>query len=381
MTARVKPLMLGSAATRSAAAFLDAVREVSATAFANAPHVDRNGALPVEDIFALSRIGALIAPSPRDLGGRGLTRGPLLLETLRLIGHGSLPLGRLYEGHVNALGLIQRFGTPSQIARAAGAASRGLLFGVWNTEAPPGLQLERRASGWQLLGGKTFASGAGLVARPLITAMVEGRQLMVLPRLEDTDQNRADLSSWQSHGMRASATGSFDFTGIAIDDDDVIGVAGDYHRQPSFSGGAWRFTAVQLGGIERLVDELRAHLVKAGRDADPQQRARFGTAVMAAETARLWVQRAADVAEHDGDDDGIIAYVNFARLAVERAGLDVIELAQRCIGLAGFHQHHPIEHVYRDLATYLRQPAPDKALDDASGHVLGTCSPIGGLWR
>ena len=381
MTARVEPLIRGLGAEHSASAFLDAVREVSATAFTNAPLIDRNGAFPVEEIRGLARIGALTAPVPVDYGGRGLTRGPLLLETLRIIGHGSLPLGRLYEGHVNAIGLIQRFGTPSQLARAARAAGQGLLFGVWNTEAPPGLTLERIESGWQLRGGKTFASGAGFVARPLVTAIAEGRQLMVVPRLEPADQDRADLSNWQSHGMRASATGDFDFTGIAIDDDDIIGAAGDYHQQPGFSGGAWRFAAVQLGGIERLVDELRAHLVKTGRDEDAHQRARLGAAILAAETSRLWVERAADMAEHTGDGDDVVAYVNFACSAVERAGLDVLELAQRSIGLAGFHTAHPIEHVFRDLATYLRQPAPDKALDDAAAHVLRQSAATGALWR
>ena len=37
----------------------------------------------------------------------------------RAIGHGSLPLGRLCEGHVNAPKLIAGFGSPSQIEAAA----------------------------------------------------------------------------------------------------------------------------------------------------------------------------------------------------------------------------------------------------------------------
>lgn len=381
MTVRVKPLPLTQGAEHSADAFLDAVRAVSASAFANAPLIDHDGAFPLDDMARLTTAGALTAPLPVDLGGLGITSGTLLLETLRIIGHGSLPLGRLYEGHVNAIGLIQRYGTQSQLARAARDASQGLLFGVWNTESPPGLRLERTASGWRLLGSKTFASGAGFVARPLVTAIAEGRQFMVVPPLMLADQNRADLSSWQAHGMRASATGDFDFTGLTLEDDDIIGEPEDYHRQPGFSGGAWRFAAVQLGGIERLVDEMRAHLNRTARDGDPHQRARLGAAVVAAETAHLWVARAAEIAGREGDAEQVIAYVNLARTAVERAGLDVLELAQRSIGLAGFHRNHPIEHVFRDLATYLRQPAPDKALGDAATHVLAQTAPIGALWR
>lgn len=385
MTVRAEPLTLAKGAAyptaQTADAFLDAVRAASDTAFANASLIDHDGAFPLDDIARLTRAGALMAPLPADHGGLGIAGGPLLLETLRLVGHGSLPLGRLYEGHVNALGLIQHYGTQSQLARAAGDASQGLLFGVWNTESPPGLQLERMASGWRLLGVKTFASGAGFIARPLVTAIAEGRQFMVVPRLAHTDQSRADLSSWQAHGMRASATGSFDFTGLTVEDDDIIGTAEDYHRQPGFSGGAWRFAAVQLGGIERLVDELRVHLKRTARDSDPHQRVRLGAAVVAAETARLWIARAAEIAERDGDAEQIIAYVNLARTAVERAGLDVLELAQRSIGLAGFDRNHPIEHVFRDLATYLRQPAPDRVLSDAAAYALAQTATTGALWR
>jgi alkylation response protein AidB-like acyl-CoA dehydrogenase len=103
---------------------------------------------------------------------------------------------------------------------------------------------------------------------------------------------------------------------------------------------------------------------------------------VAAETAKLWVTRAAELAEQDdGRDPGqVIAYVNLARSAVERAGLDVLELVHRSVGLAGFLRTHPIERLSRDLATYLRQPAPDRALTTAAGYVLGRDTPSADLW-
>ena len=62
---------------------------------------------------------------------------------------------------------------------------------------------------------------------------------------------------------------------------------------------------------------------------------RLGEAVIAAETARLWVENAADVAEDErGSPERIVAYVNLARLAVERAALDVLEIVHRSVGLA-----------------------------------------------
>ena len=369
---------------------VEQVRDIARLAATRAGDLDQDGSFPTEDIHALAAVGALKAPMPPAYGGLGLGTtpegAPALLDVLRWIGHGSLPLGRLYEGHVNALALLVRFGTASQVEEAARDADEGVLFGVWNTQGSDALALEETKSGWRLRGRKTFASGAGFVGRPLVTAGInDGGVLMVLARPDQKacDISRADLSDWRAHGMRASATGSYDFSGLAVSANDIIGSEGDYHREPSFSAGAWRFAAVQLGGIERLLDEARLHLRQAGRSSDPHQLARTGEAAVAAETARLWVTRAAELAEQDDgrrDPGQVVAYVNLARSAVERAGLDVLELVHRSVGLAGFLRTHPIERLSRDLATYLRQPAPDRALTTAAAYVLGRDTPAADLW-
>ena len=103
---------------------------------------------------------------------------------------------------------------------------------------------------------------------------------------------------------------------------------------------------------------------------------------MAAQSASLWVERAAQLAEDLARDaDEVVAYVNLARLAVERAGLDIIELVQRSVGLAAFMRPSPIERIVRDLSTYLRQPAPDRALTSAASFVLRDERGVTDLWR
>jgi alkylation response protein AidB-like acyl-CoA dehydrogenase len=232
------------------------------------------------------------------------------------------------------------------------------------------------------VGRKILASGAGFIERPIVTASTpEGGRLIVMPRLRMGE--RSDLSRWTAHGMRASATGSVDFSGLPIEPVEIVGEDGDYERQPAFSGGAWRFGAVQLGGMERLFDCLCAHLRSTGRGGNPHQAARLGEAALAVETARLWVERAAAVAEVSAQDaaaDRIVAYVNLARLAVERAGLDLMELVHRSVGLTGFMRPHPIERISRDLATYLRQPAPDLALTNAAAWMLQQETAVADLW-
>ncbi len=304
----------------------------------------------------------------------------MLFPILRQIGGANLSVGRLYEGHVNSIGLVIRYGRPEQIAAVSKEAADGGLLGVWNTDAAEGLRLVASGSRLRLIGRKILCSGAGHIERPLVTAKDEaGRMLMVMPRLKRSE--RTDLSSWTPSGMRASTTGTVDFTDLVVEPDEIIGGDGDYQRQPAFSGGAWRFAAVQLGGMERLLDLLREHLVRTKRGGDPHQSTRVAECVIAAETARLWVERAAILAEGGtADADAVVAYVNLARTAVERAALEVLQLVQRSVGLSAFIRPNPIERIARDLATYLRQPAPDRAMTVAAAWTLEQRAPFAELW-
>jgi alkylation response protein AidB-like acyl-CoA dehydrogenase len=357
-------------------------RDVAQKAFARAGEYDEDGAFPAEDVAALHESGLLVAVLPVKFGGAGLT-GLSLSEVLRSIGSGSLPLGRLFEGHVNALELVVRYGNDPRVKLVAEEARAGKLFGVWNTDDASGLRLIHRHGRSWLEGRKILASGAGHIERPLVTATDEnGRRMIVLPKVAARD--RADVSRWTAQGMRASSSGAVDFTGVEIEPMEIVGCEGDYERQPWFSAGAWRFAAVHLGGMERLFDLLRRHLVETNRGQDPHQSARLGRAAMAVETARLWVAQAASTTDSSlgaKAPEQLVAYVNLARLAVEAAALDLMQLAQRSVGLQAFMRPNPIERISRDLATYLRQPGPDRAMTDAAAWVLAQPVDAQDLWR
>ncbi|ONG51082.1 hypothetical protein BKE38_16730 [Pseudoroseomonas deserti] len=346
---------------------LSRAQAVAGIATLHAAALDTPGAFPAEDVAALAGSGLLTAPLPAALGGRDLGEGldghRELAEVLMAIGQGSLPLGRLYEGHVNALQLVRRYGSAAQLAEAAEAAAAGALFGVWNTDdrAQP-LQLRQD----RLQGAKILASGAGHVTRPLVTAASPGGAVMLIPRL--SPGQGADLSGWTAQGMQASATGRVSFDGVIAPP--PIGSPGDYLREPAFSTGAWRCLAVQGGGMAALLDLLRQHLRDSGRDEDRAQRQRFGEAAIAAQTARLWILQSARLSAGPADVEAAVAAVNLARRAVEQAALTLLELVQRSIGLAAFMRPAPVERIARDLATYLRQPAPDRALELGAAELL-----------
>lgn len=330
---------------------------------------DRHGAFPTEDIRLLHHLGLLNAPFSAAQGGDALAIGrpQMLRDVLAILGQGSLALGRLYEGHVNAVALVTRYGTAANLELMLKEAGAGRPSGVWMAGEP--LSLVRETDGrLRLHGRKILCSGAGRFRRPLVAAQHNGGSVMVIPNVPD---DRSDISGWTAHGMRATATGTVDFTGIEVMQDEIVGHPGDYLRSPFFRGGAWRVIAVQLGGVEAVLQLYKQQLRESPHREHPIQVARFGEAAIAAETARLWVCRASELAEDPaGDPDSIDAYVDLARNAFERAALEVVALAQKAIGLKAFLRPNPMERVIRDLTTYLRQPALDMSLTSAAAFCL-----------
>ena len=349
---------------------IERARDVAADAAWHAVDLDDDGAFPHEDIAALHHAGLLMAPFPIDRGGEGLGIGDAdrLRSVLTAIGRGSLPLGRLYEGHVNAVVLTVRYGSPANVKLLQEEAAAGRPTGVWM--AGEALRLERGTAGELVLrGGKILCSGATHFRRPLVATEHDGGSMMIIPLVAPDE--RAEAASWTAQGMRATATGSVDFDGIVVAADELVGAAGDYLRSPYFRGGAWRVLAVQLGGLEAVLATYAAQLRASPHRDQPLQLARYAEAEIACETARLWVEKAARVAEGSGEDaEAIDAYVDLARNAFEATALKVVALAQKSIGLKSFLRPNPLERLTRDLTTYLRQPNLDMSLMSAAAFRL-----------
>lgn len=323
---------------------------------------------PRDRIEQLRQAGALAAFAAIAPGEQTAA----LATVLRLIGGSDLSLGRLYEGHVNAAQLVTAYGTSEQRASLARDLAAGCLMGVWNTEPPPGMRLTRDGAGegrpWRLHGAKIFATGAGELDRVIVTALDEAEaKRMILVDVAGM-RERADNGGWRVRGMKGTLSGRFDFDGMVVPEVAVIGGPDDYEREPRFSAGAWRFTAVQQGATEALVRLLRDHLVAAGKHGDAIQRVRFGACVAAARSAGLWVDRAAQAAERAAPD--AIAMVLMTRGIVEDAALAVMEAAARAVGTASFFDGNPIDRLTRDLGLYLRQPVPDQARERAAAAWL-----------
>ena len=277
---------------------------------------------------------------------------------LGLVGRGNLAVGRILEAHVNALHLMGRHGAHPEPDR---------LYALWVTDPPTdGLRMRQAGARVRLTGGKQFCSAAGHATAALVTARDADGDTRMLTLSLGIGETVTPLPS-PLQGMRAAVTGTVDFTGCEVSADRLLGRAGDYKREPDFSAGAWRGSAVALGGLIALIDYAAEQLRQSGRLDNPHVQARLGQAIIARETSRLWVKSAARVAEDESAETGYrVATVGLARIAVETACLDAMRLVQRSVGLSAFRQGNPIELICRDLSTYLRQPAPDEVLTEAA---------------
>lgn len=330
-----------------------------------ADEADRTGGFP-EAAFDLLRKCGVVASPPLAAGSIGA-----LLRLLADVGRGDLNVGRIFEGHVNAMLLIETYGDALQKRRFGTVTREGGLLGVWNTDLPGDpLRLE----GDRLVGRKNFSSGVDGLSHAIVTVPGDaGRRMIVVPLAGLP----VDRSWWKPMGMRASGSHIVDFGGLTVAPGWMLGGPDVYIRQPLFSAGAIRFAAVQVGGMHAVFDVALSHLRRIKREGDPYQAHRIARMGMAVETSYAWLDRAAaawmDAASHPGAGkkaDRLVATVNAARSVVETSALAVLEDAERSVGAGGFIAPHPLERLIRDLRTYLRQPNPDGALA-AVGAAIG----------
>ncbi|WP_010219153.1 hypothetical protein [Sphingomonas sp. PAMC 26621] len=313
---------------------------------------------PLDTLLASARAEAWsMAETLRALHGLLPVRGDprdaaellTLLRMLYRIGRHDLPLARLFEGHVDALQIIGRYDDQAESVLAT--AADGGLFGVWNAAIP---DEPLRVAGTRLEGGKSFASGSGILSHALAGADTpEGHRLVLIDLAASAPE--IDRDWWNVVGMERSQTHVVRWHGADSASFRTIGAPGDYAREPYFSGGALRFVACHAGGVAALFDHVRAHLVATGRTGDPHQLGRLADLYGAADAAAAAVR---STAGHWGEA-GFIERVAAARLAVAAAAERALLLAQQAVGLSGMFVAHPLSAAMTDLMVYLRQPAPD----------------------
>ena len=330
--------------------------------------LDRGLRGPGPELALLGEAGLLTAPLPVADGGRGWgteAQGALaMLEVLGALGGASLPVARIYEGHVNAIRLVVRQGSASQRSQVAGAVRKGAIMGVWGADSAQPVQIEHPATGAVLRGVKAFASGLGDVTLAVVTAKTDRGLQMLL--IDATDPARFDQSRWDMDAMVGSRSGYFDCSGLGADQARWLGPVDALFEEPDFHGGIWRLAACYSGAMLRIAHDLALLIDQRGLGDDAVMRHRLGLAVLEAQGSALWARQACLAAETGPDRDAVLSTVLFAREAVEMAAHRQIGLAER-IGGTSLHQRgSALGRTIRDLRLYLRQAQLDGKLSLAT---------------
>ena len=323
---------------------------------------------PKQEFEWLRTCGALEIVLPGEKLDFNHPDTPALLKLLKDVGKANLSVGRIYEGHINTLYLIHLYGTAAQKEKwYKGVREYGHLFGIWNTQAQDGINFLIDNDTPYLQGSKTFCSGATLVDRALVTGNIDlpgkkGWQMAII-NMKAIDPDQIDRESWKPLGMKASGSYKVNFSGYALEEEDLLAEPATYLTQPYFNGGAIRFAAVQLGGAEDVAQQTLSYLKELNRTDDPVQQMRLSNMMSQLVAGRLWLEQAgkyydewATAGTHDAD---LIAFANMTRVSIEEICLKVMDESNRCVGARGLMFPYTLERVYRDLSFYLRQPAPD----------------------
>ncbi len=295
-------------------------------------------------------------------------------ELLFKIGGSDLSVGRIVEGHINALLLIFKYGNAEQINKYFTLAESGNLFGVWNTERPfEKLKVNIENEEVILNGSKSFCSGALHIDFPIITAHTTGGLQMLILDTKRTSGLVEDWSLWNPIGMKASTSCRFELNGIKMCKTDLLGNANDYYLNPIFSWGAVRFSTVQLGGAQKIVDSMLFHLKKTNRVDDPYQKMRLGEVTILMTTAKLWIDQARMLQkkQQNFSEDYLVNFANMMRTITCGICEKIISLAEKSVGIQGVLIGNPLEKPIRDLRVYLKQAGPDEALANV-GHFAAS---------
>jgi len=337
-------------------------------------YIRNNEEFPLEGLDRLRDHGVLTANIPQDYNGWGWgesSHNAELLELLRYVGSHDLSLGRVFEGHVNALLLINNFGSEHQKAHYFAEALEGKLFGIWNSELPSeALKFAPHNQGYLLEGAKIFCSGANNVVRPIVTAQGEDGNQMIILHLDDYNLIE-DYKFWQPFGMKASVSCRFNLEGQSFSENQLLGNSYDYVQEPDFSGGAARFAAVQLGGAHAAVKATIAHLKKLQRTEASEQITRVAKLTVLLETGDLWLKQAGAALDNRSNDSAFcVHYSNMFRSVIRDICEEVLKTCEMSVGLQGMMKPHDLERIHRDLTVYLKQPGPDSAFSAIGDYIL-----------
>ncbi|SDT59481.1 acyl-CoA dehydrogenase family protein [Pseudomonas prosekii] len=280
---------------------------------------------------------------PLPGSGQTLARFQRLAE----VGGHDLGLCKLYEGHTDALAIIQQLG---------GSPTPASTWGMWAAE-PPQAKVRVTPSGQMVLlnGRKAWCSGAAVLSHALLTAWDDQDQQQLVAVALDQPGVIVTTDGWQALGMAATGSVEVVFEGAEAQ---AIGNPGDYLQRPGFWQGGIGIAACWYGAAQSIAERLRRHCAQR---PEPHALAHLG-AVDSALHAAAEVLRVSALAIDAQPTANAELLARRARAVVENSAEQVIRHVGRALGAGPYCKDRQFAQLIADLPVFLRQSHAERDL-------------------
>jgi alkylation response protein AidB-like acyl-CoA dehydrogenase len=257
-----------------------------------------------------------------------------------------LSVGRLIEGHVDALAILDE-------ARMK-PFDESATYGVWAARTPVGGTIaDVVPGGWLLGGSKPFCSGSGIIDRALVTAETpDGYRIFDISLKDHVAAVHED--SWPAVGMADSQSHTLEFDGPVITGNQAVGPPGFYVNRPGFWFGAAGVAACWFGGAVGLVGALVESLAEKPSEHVLSD---LGIAVARLEAMREVLRSVANAIDNDPEDSSRRAHFRalVVRQVVHDGALEVLERVGSAGGARPLCHDESQSRRAADLFVYLSQ--------------------------
>ena len=338
---------------------------------AGAESLDREPRFPAEAFARLASEGVLGFSLPDAGGPLPPVAGEWAL--VRAVARADSSVGRILDGHLNAVERISLLASAGVRERELAAVSRGeRLLGLWGADPVAGegepARLTERDGHTVLDGTKTFCSGTGGVDAALVLARASGGgppSLVLIPCDETVE---VDRSWFRPGGLRSSESHLVNFSSTPIIE--VLGEPGELSRDPWFSLDAIR-TAASWAGMADAAAEAALSELAANPKRVEEQIAGLAAGRIAASRSSIdaWFGRAADELGRGADVGSLSIEL---RAEVDRAARTILEEASRACGSRPFARGGRLDRARRDLELFTLQHRLDPILARRGRALLET---------
>ncbi|MCI8211496.1 acyl-CoA dehydrogenase [Pseudomonas sp. S25] len=269
-------------------------------------------------------------------------------QALACVAGHDLGLCKLYEGHTDALAIMQEVG--------AGAPQAGTSWGMWAAEPPQArVNLQRKGDVLHVNGRKAWCSGAAVLSHALMTAWDEdGQQQLVAVDLKQSGVNITQ-EGWRAVGMGATGSVGVEFSraeGVAV------GKPGDYLARPGFWQGGIGIAACWYGASRALAQRL---LTQACKSPEPHAMAHLGAVDVALYSAWTTLQHAAQTINQSPTSDAQLL-ARRSRAVIEHSAEQVILHVGHALGAGPYCKDAHFARLIADLPVFLRQSHAERDL-------------------